>query len=1049
MALLISPAGLAETVTFNGSWGEAGFNLVSQDAAGVKVVYSIEEFALEDMVIDGQTMQMVYLPGVILPNAAGAPNLPGLGRYVAIPQGASVRVKLVDFRTEVYQGVDLAPAPPIQFDTDDSPPVYEKDPAIYSHNAYYPENPVRISEPTDIRGVDVVILGITPFQYNPVTGELLVYRDLRIQVDFIGGNGHFGEDRLRSRYWEPILKGNLLNYASLPEINFNRIRQTDEDNVEYLIIVPDDPDFLAWADSIKAWRTQQGIFTGITTLAEIGGNNSTLIENYINNAYATWDPAPVAVLLLSDYQSSGDMYGITSPIYNYSWYSCVSDNIYADINGNDLPDIAFARITAQDDEDLATMIGKMLDYERQPPTDPGFYDHPVTAGGWQTARWFILCCEVIWGYWHEVHGKDPVREYAIYSGYPSGAWSSNSNTYMIVNYFGPNGLGYIPDDPEHLTEWGANATRLNNDINNGAFFVQHRDHGSIGGWGEPSYNIGDLNGLNNDMLPFVFSINCLTGKYNHSSACFTEAFHRMEHGALGLIAASETSYSFVNDTYVWGMFDSMYPDFDPGYGTDETGINNMRTCFANAYGKYYLSVSNWPYNPSNKDETYHLFHHHGDAFITVNSEVPQDLTVTHDPTMLGGVEEFTVTSDQGSIIALTVEGEIIGVAEGTGAPVNIEIEPQVPGVNVLVTATLYNHFRYTAEVPVIASGGAYVVFDEVEINDASGNNNGQLNPGEDVLLTITVENIGGEDATNVEVTLTTDDTYTTVIDSIENYGNIAANSTAVVTDGFEIAVDPSTPNNHFIAFTLTATDGDSVWVSGFNIETMPDLELTLTPVGPPIQIPSNGGSFEFNIAATNNGSAPATFDLWTMATLPDGRVYGPIISVSNFTLNANSSVDRDRTQFVGSGAPTGNYTYDGYIGNYPNDVWVEDHFDFEKLAVSDGGPVIPDWANWGESFDDLLGITSSPTPLEFSLHNAYPNPFNPETSISFTVPEACRVNLTVYNLLGHKVVTLYEGMAVAGYHRVIWNASDMSSGVYFYHLQAGDYSGIRKCILMK
>ena len=578
---------LAKSVTFNDSWGRAGFNLVSQNSSGIEVVYSVEEMFLEDLLIDGQTMQMVYLPGVFLPNNAGAPNLPGCGRYVAIPCGSSVRMSIIGYRTELYRDIDLAPAPPIPFDTDDSPAVYQKDMSIYSRNEYYPDSPVRISQPFNLRGIDVVILGVTPFQYNPVTKELLVYRDLRIEVDFIGGNGYFGEDRLRSLYWEPILQEHLLNYASLPEVDFNRIRQTDEDNFEYLIIVPDDPVFIAWADSIKEWRIQQGISSGIVTLAEIGGNDPALIENYIDNAYANWAPAPAAVLLLSDYQDSGDLYGITSPVWNDY---CISDNIYADVDYNDLPDIAFARITAQDESDLSNIIGKMLDYERQPPTDPGFYDHPLIAGGWQDDRWFILCCEVVYGYFENELGKSPIRQYAGAAAPPT-VWSSNVNTYMIIDYFGPNGLGYIPESPSYLTNWNGNSRGINTAINSGAFITLHRDHGEVIGWSSPSYTIPDLAELNNDMLTFVLTINCLTGMYNNSTECFTEAFHRMRQGALGLIAASETSYSFVNDTYVWGIYDSMWPDFDPGYGLDETGPDNLRPCFASVSGKYYLEAS--------------------------------------------------------------------------------------------------------------------------------------------------------------------------------------------------------------------------------------------------------------------------------------------------------------------------------------------------------------------------------------------------------------------------------------------------------------------------
>jgi hypothetical protein len=66
--------------------------------------------------------------------------------------------------------------------------------------------------------------------------------------------------------------------------------------------------------------------------------------------------------------------------------------------------------------------------------------------GWQTERWFQLCSEVVNGFWKNSLGKHPVRENAIYSGTPSTSWSTATNTATVVNYFGPNGLNYIPQN---------------------------------------------------------------------------------------------------------------------------------------------------------------------------------------------------------------------------------------------------------------------------------------------------------------------------------------------------------------------------------------------------------------------------------------------------------------------------------------------------------------------------------------------------------------------------------------------------------------------------
>lgn len=811
-AFLSYSMSFGEVVQFPDVQG-SGFKLLEQAQYGVKVQYSINELFMEDLVIDGQSMTVIKAPGIFLPNNEGAPDLPGLSKMIAIPAGSVAEFQVVSYETEVIQGIDLAPAPRIPFENEDGPPVYTKDLSIYSANRYYPDETVILSAPAKLRGVDYVILGITPFQYNPITRELVIYKRISVDVSFVGGTGQFGEDRLRNRFWEPILQGNLINYNTLPKMDFNRINlnPSETDDFEYVIIVPDDPVFLAWADTIKNWRTCQGIRTGVVNLSDIGGNTTTAIENYINNAYNNWDIPPVAVLLMSDYQNSGLTYGITSPMWdNY----CVSDNIYGDVDNDDLPDVVMARMAAQNDTQLSTMINKFLDYERNPPTDPGFYNHPITAGGWQTERWFIVCTEICWGFMNNILGKDPVREYAIYSGTPGSQWSSNTNTYMLLDYFGPNGLGYIPSTPQHLTDWGANATRINNDINSGAFLMLHRDHGMETGWGEPDYTNSDLNGLSNSMLPHVFSINCLTGKYNYSGEVFSEKFHRMQNGALSVTCASEVSYSFVNDTYIFGIWDYLWPDFDPNYGSP--GIDNLNPCFANASAKYYLQASSWPYNPQHKVYTHHLFHHFGDAFVCLYSEVPQTQTVVHDPVLLAGPNFYNVNAATGSFIGLTVNGDIIGTGVGTGAPLSIPIDPQVPGNNMIVTVTYPNAYRYEATVPIITTSGAYVIYDSCVVDDGSGNGNGIIEFGESISLGMQIENVGSDTAYGVTAKLLTDDTYIDITDSTEYYGTIADGGIQYIAGAFGFDVSVDIPDDHVINFELQVRDSnDSLWFSYF------------------------------------------------------------------------------------------------------------------------------------------------------------------------------------------------------------------------------------------
>lgn len=896
MAILIL-AGLfsfafGEAYTFQTANTQPGFSLINQNDAGVEMEFNVPGMTLQTLDIDGQNMQVVAIPGVMLPNNAGAPNLPGTGEIIAIPQGASATVQILTSSVEYFQDIDLAPAPPIQFENDDSPPTFQKDPGIYDVDGYYPENPVLLSQPSKMRGVDYVILGITPFQYNPVTRELVVYTNLRVQVNFVGGNSHFGDDRLRSRFWEPILAANIVNYTSLPQIDFNqRLQEPSEtEDVEYLIIVPDDPIFIAWADTIKAWRTLQGIKTGIATLTETGSSSSQ-IESYINNAYNSWNIPPAAVLLLSDYPNSGLTYGITSPMWNNY---CVSDNIYADVNGDDLPDIEFSRITAQNEAHLSGMINKFLNYERNPPTNPSFYLHPITAGGWQTERWFIVCTEICWGFMHNVLEKDPVREYAIYSGTPGSSWSSNSNTYMLVNYFGPNGLGYIPSTPQHLTDWGANATRINNDINSGAFLMLHRDHGLETGWGEPDYNNSSLNGLTNDDLSFIFSINCLTGKYNYGSEVFSEKFHRMEHGALGLLCASEVSYSFVNDTYIFGIWDYLWPNFDPGHG--DPGLENLNPGFANASAKYYLEASSWPYNPQHKVYTDHLFHHFGDPFNTIFSEVPRDLTVSHDPILFSGFTEYTVTADTGSMIGLTVDGEIIGVGEGTGHPQTIQIEPQTPGNTMIVTVTKPNYRRYSTAVDIIPPEG-YGMIEGLVTDLVSGD-------GLQGMLTVTNRD-------PQIVAYCTDAGYYYMYIPADTAWNIRAEYTSDYLPSFE---------------TITVADGDT---TELNIQLEPKVEIHLkASFGNPDDI--HYRTFYFRGSWDDDGFYSSSWECQQFIPMRDDGVYPDEVS-GDGTFTGSLLLATDLAN---------DYSWCVYSENYSEDAVLHYGSDFEILNPANP-PAVP------------------------------------------------------------------------------------------------------------
>jgi hypothetical protein len=118
-----------------------------------------------------------------------------------------------------------------------------------------------------------------------------------------------------------------------------------------------------------------------------------------------------------------------------------------------------------------------------------------------------------------------------------------------------------------------------------------------------------------------------------------------------------------------------------------------------------------------------------------------------------------------------------------------------------------------------------------------------------------------------------------------------------------------------------------------------------------------------------------------------------------------------------------------------------------NIKISSGGYVF-----WEDSSDiivsDIEGF-SNVIPGTFGLNQNYPNPFNPTTFINYELPITNDVELSIYNLIGQKIVTLVKESQRAGYHQVEWDASGFASGVYYYRIEAGEFVDVKKMILIR
>ena len=806
--ILLTGLSLAAQTEYKFNDKPNGFSLGNRNSATTTIFHNVGAVNLESSSREGLEGQFITLSGIHIANTAGAPNLPSGSTFVAIPNGSRPVIRVANVKTKTLYDVDLIPAPQPQLDDDNSPAVYQKDMTIYSRNAYYPALPYQMSEPMTIRGLQMVEVGVMPFQYNPVTKELVVYETLELELTTDGGDGTFGDIRYRTPEWDQILSDMILNREALPKVDYGakyrKHYENRETGCEYMIITPDNEAFVQLADSVKKFRTDQGIPTEIFTVSQCGGNDSQAIRNFIRNAYNNWDMPPAAVLILGDHDTDPEKGVVSYSMDNHpggnGYNPYISDHAYAVMGNSHMPEIIMGRITGRNYEELYHMIKKDLDYERTPPTNPNYYDQPITAMGFQLERWFQLCSEVVNGFWENELGKHPVRINAIYQGTPGSQWSTYENTNTVLNYFGPNGCDYIPGTMSHLTDWSGNGNKVNDAINNGAFILQHRDHGAEELWGEPGYSIGYIKRLVNPDLTYVMSCNCLTGRFNYNTAdgCFTEVFHRHQFGALGLIAATQVSYSFVNDVYVWGMYDNMWPEFMPTYGTQHA-TNFMLPAFGNAAGKYFLRQSSWT-DDYVKEITYYLFHQHGDAYMNLYSEVPQPLNVEMLPVLMAGSNQYQLKADEGATICLTANGQIIGFDYGTGDTQTITVTPQEVGTRVMLTIKKQNYYRYEHELATIPEGEPYLIFHSIEINDNEGNSNQKADYNETCNFSVGLHNVGDTGIGQVSTILSCMHPSVQILQGEANYGAVESGSTALVNNAFSVRFNDEIRDGEYIRF---------------------------------------------------------------------------------------------------------------------------------------------------------------------------------------------------------------------------------------------------------
>ena len=935
-----------------------GLSIESSSATGLTLRYSVPEISISDNSNGEIEGQEIIMKGSFGSFAEGMPNLPFENRYIAIPKGATVSIEVKEKGSQTLNDIDLLPAAAVQGNAAVGMPKLQKDMSVYGKDANYPNENVAIAQSTQIRGLDVVMLNVTPFRYNPVRKTLEVVYDMDIEIRFEGGSGQFGETRYRNPAWDGILRDLVINNDMLPEAHYydllNEAVKNREEGCEYLIISPDNEDILAYADTLRQFRTKQGILTKVVTTTECGGNDANVIKGYIQNAYENWAIPPAAVMIFSavDTLDVGNNYYIASsgiPGFGLVFigydnglflqdYHYSSDNPYADMNDDSIPDLALSRLPALTLEEYRTQVNKLIQYETNPPTRSEYYDQPIISSSYENNKWFLITSQSFNGFCRSKLGKRPKNFYMLYEitpneiALPDTAWSTGYNTDVVVDYFGPNGQNYIAQQPDTLNGWRDMFENqyLIDALSESSFLTLYRDHSGGDAWCSPYFYSHEIKKLRNTEPTFLLSIGCHTAVY--SNVFFYElsnnywsmeenpmiyGFCKAKVGGLGGIGATIVTHSHYNDILTWGIIDNFWPNFMPDMGTMAQPAFT-RPAYALVAGKLFLNqyafIPNWW--PLRVPTTQNVFHYLGETYLNLYTEVPQQLAIDASP-FSNSPTQYTLTAEEGATICLSHGNEILAVAQATGQPQNFAL-PNLPiGERFVVTVTKQNRFRFEKTVTVISNELPFVYVKNADIKDQDGN--GQLDYGEYANIDITLNNHNDIASVGGEITLHCESPYVEIVQGTTHYPQMDANATLHIANAFKIKMANNVPDQTTIHLKARFNENENTHVDDIDITANAPIIIInpefrpMTAEGEPSTHISTEGKSSIIFSVKNTGHSTA--DL-LQANLD---IKAPFVSVENAPQHENLMPNEECTLSID-------------LSTTPNDItgaWLQAHLDVQ------------------------------------------------------------------------------------------------------------------------
>ena len=575
------------------------------DIPGMNVSEKVEE-------TDGLLYQQLSLPNEGMTAEIGKPQLPQIGRWFAIPKGAKATVEVVESTFTTLDGYYIYPAQkPLPEDGAEEETPFDKDTDLYSKDEFYPAQITTIDPPQGLRGLNASVLRVIPFQFNPVTKQLKAYSNIKVKVSFAGGEDFFLDKEFRTPESASFYV-HLLNFADLgpftekiiPEgvcprnkfitevitgKEFRRRVQTDGDATcfqchAFTNIIITHSDYAGAAEALAKWNNAKGVMTKYVTTQYIG-STTTAIKNFIISAYNKTNFRPSYITIL------GDVSHI--PTYNPSSYVGASDLYYVTMDVDYTPDIRIGRIPVTPSDALGA-VNKIINYEKYPYTGINWYDNALIASDTtdfdQSPYWLAT--------------SDAIKNLLIEDGY-----------ICNIQYYGQ----------------GGSTGGVISAINSGVSIVNHRDHGQVSGWQNPSFRTWDISSLSNgNMLPVMFSMNCFSGSFQNgyndcagTDDCFGSCILKQPNkGVVGFIGSTDESWTGWNDWMNRGFYDARWPDFYPPTQPMLTEMGDILD-----YGKsfmlanYYDPINNFP------QEECEMFHYLGSPTMSWRTQTPTNFSM--------------------------------------------------------------------------------------------------------------------------------------------------------------------------------------------------------------------------------------------------------------------------------------------------------------------------------------------------------------------------------------------------------------------------------------